>query len=398
MADYIGLRVARWRTIAGLTQQQLADAVGVSRPYITLIEGGDRPVTRRSLLIDLATALGVSVSQLLDQPAPVRSTDDLVMSRAAAQVRIALDGEGVTTRPDPTRLRERADEVIALRAACDFPALAERLPVVLAEARYLADSSDVDASRIGLDALVRVAVFGCYALKTSGYVDLAVRLAEHAHAAATRLASPVHLGAARMALCQGWMAEGVRTRSLATASAGADALAALVGRDDDATGWYANLRMQAGLCAASLGDHAAAGAHLDDAADAAAAWAGPTAWHRDHLATDVAVWRVTVCLENGDPERAPDLVRRIDRSRLRTPQRLARVYMDHGRGLFARGDRTGAETAFVAALETAPGEVRNRGTVREIVGQMARDAGRTGGSDRLRRLTSALTIDPTPEM
>ncbi|WP_133305761.1 helix-turn-helix transcriptional regulator, partial [Micromonospora sp. MW-13] len=37
MADYIGLRVASWRDTAGMTQQQLADRVGVTASYISMI-------------------------------------------------------------------------------------------------------------------------------------------------------------------------------------------------------------------------------------------------------------------------------------------------------------------------------------------------------------------------
>lgn len=63
--DWIGLRVARWRDVAGMTQQELADRVGVSAAYISMIEHGRRAVTKRSLLISLATALGVRVEDLI---------------------------------------------------------------------------------------------------------------------------------------------------------------------------------------------------------------------------------------------------------------------------------------------------------------------------------------------
>jgi transcriptional regulator with XRE-family HTH domain len=400
MTDYIGLRVARWRDLAGMTQLDLANAVGCSRSYITMIESGDRPVTKRDLLIKLADALGVSVAQLLDQPSPPRSRDDLVMSRAAAGVRLALDSDGPTAIPDVTRLTARADEVISLRAACDYAGLAAELPALLADAQAVAQGrAGTDDVRTALDALVKASVYGALALKTSGYVDLAVRLAEHADAASAQLGNPVHVAAAQFALCQALMAEGVRTRALHLASAGADALQSEVGRLAAAQGWYVSLRLQAALCSASLTDHRAAAAALDDAAEAARGFQ-PDGWHRDDQAANVDVWRVTVALEDNGAhaEAAPDLARQIDRSKLRTPQRLARVYMDSGRGHFARGDRESTISAFMAAYDTAPGEVRNRGTVREIVGQLVREAPGAGGSDRLRTLAARLGIEPGPEM
>lgn len=397
MTDYIGRRVARWRETAGITQQQLADAVGVSRSYVSLIESGGRAVTKRSLLIDLAGALGVSVPQLLDQPPSPRSRDDLVMSRAAAAVRVALDADPAA-RPVVGTLAERANTIISLRAACDYPALAAHLPPLIADARAVAGYDDEGSRDVGLDAMVKGCVFGALALKTAGYVDLALRLAEHGHSAAQLLGSPVHTAAAQFALCQALMAEGVRGRALTIATGAADLLQPQVGGGDDARGWYVSLRLQAALCTASMGDHAGAAAHLDDAADVAAHANGPCTWHRDDQATDVDVWRVTTSLENGgDGEAAPDLARRVDRSKLRTPQRLARLYMDTGRGQYARGDREAATSAFLAAYDTAPGEVRHRGSVREIVGQMVRDTPAATGSDRLRLLASRVGVDPLTE-
>lgn len=77
--DWIGLRVARWRDVAGMTQHELADRVGVSHAYMSMIEGGKRPVTKRSLLIELASALGVSITDLTGQPEQPRSRDDLAV-------------------------------------------------------------------------------------------------------------------------------------------------------------------------------------------------------------------------------------------------------------------------------------------------------------------------------
>lgn len=61
------LRAAR--IAAKLTQQELADAVGVNNRYISLIERGDRdPVTRSvTFLQRLASALDVEPGALLDE-------------------------------------------------------------------------------------------------------------------------------------------------------------------------------------------------------------------------------------------------------------------------------------------------------------------------------------------
>ena len=39
-----GLRVARWRDVAGLTQEQLGARAGISKQYVSAIENGTRLV------------------------------------------------------------------------------------------------------------------------------------------------------------------------------------------------------------------------------------------------------------------------------------------------------------------------------------------------------------------
>ncbi len=55
-----------WREYRGLTQQQLAEAAGISKPYLSQIESGRRRGTA-AVLSAIAKALGVTVDDLLPQ-------------------------------------------------------------------------------------------------------------------------------------------------------------------------------------------------------------------------------------------------------------------------------------------------------------------------------------------
>ena len=66
----LGARVAGARRNADLTQQQLADALGISQPQLAFYEVGKRRVPV-SLLPKLARALGVSIEALVDEAGTV---------------------------------------------------------------------------------------------------------------------------------------------------------------------------------------------------------------------------------------------------------------------------------------------------------------------------------------
>ena len=66
----IGLRIKALRTSTGISQQRLADMLGVSRPTITQVESGERKVSSDEL-IKLSEIFNVSVEQLIclkDEP------------------------------------------------------------------------------------------------------------------------------------------------------------------------------------------------------------------------------------------------------------------------------------------------------------------------------------------
>jgi len=62
-----GKRIRQLRALKGLTQEGLAEAVGVSTDFISLIERGQRAPSFENLE-GLAEALGVKVADLFDFP------------------------------------------------------------------------------------------------------------------------------------------------------------------------------------------------------------------------------------------------------------------------------------------------------------------------------------------
>ncbi|WP_405107638.1 helix-turn-helix domain-containing protein [Micromonospora sp. NBC_01405] len=389
MADYIGLRVASWRDAAGMTQQQLADRVGVTASYISMIESGRRPVTKRSRLIALASALGVSVTDLTGQPHPPRSEDDLAIYATVPSLRGALDDdpEAPGHSLDPAVLRASVGQAMAARMACDYKALARLLPGLVGATRQLTDSGHPDGPRL----FVRAAVTTVLAIKPFGYIDLAARYAERAELAAT-FAGPAEVAAAAFAAAQSALSSGThggRRRSLAVATSAAERLGDT--GDDEALTWYGMLHLHSAMSAASLGTGDPDG-HLAEAENAARR-AGSDPWRMEFTPANCGIWRVGVAVENGSPERAPEQARRVDRSQVRTPNRRCRLHLDAGRGWYAAGDQDRAVLAFLEADNASPAELRSRPSVREIVGQMVRDA-RRRGSPELRDLAIRIGIDP----
>jgi transcriptional regulator with XRE-family HTH domain len=387
--DSIGLRVARWRDIAGMTQQQLADAAGITREYVSMIENGHRAVTKRSLLYDLAHALGVNVTDLTGQPAPPRNAEEREAYAAVPVIRQALDG--LDDPPQPRSLEhlgDLSDWTMSARMAGDWGAIGRILPGLLAESAILADSHDERAVALHVQACVT----GALALKPLGFLDLSRRLSERAEFYAHTLDSPVHAAAAQYAAAQAVLAGGSRRRSLVIAEQAAERLQP-VATDDEGRAWYGLLHLHAALSAASVGRNDDATAHLDEAAAVAEHTTGDP-WRMEFTPANVGVWRVGVALENGEPEQAPVLARKVDQTQLRTIQRRTRLHIDAARGMFMADRPDDAVRTLLIADEIAPQEVRTRPTVREIVGQMVRDSRQRGGNDNLRTLAARMGIDP----
>ncbi|MFY1672553.1 helix-turn-helix domain-containing protein [Plantactinospora sp. WMMB334] len=389
MRDWIGLRVASWRDTAGMTQQELADRIGVSHAYISMIENGRRAVTKRALIIALASALGVRVEDLTAQPRRPRDRAELAAYSAAPAIRRALDDHPEGPMPDPADVARRVDAASRARMACDYTTMARLLPVLVEQTRLLASAPATEQA--GLAMFVRVAFFAATGLKSMGHIDLSMRLAERAQLAASQLGEPDEMAAAAFALAQVALTGGSQRRSLSTATAAAQAVGDL--QTGDLATWYGMLHLHASISAATLGRNDDAATHYAEAQATLPRADGPDRWRMELTAANVATWRVAIALENGEPERAPEYARRVDRSALRNIQRRTRLHIDAGRGLFLAGEPDRAVRQFLAADDISSQELRSRPAVQEIVGQMIRDARRRGSAE-LRELAVRMNIDP----
>jgi transcriptional regulator with XRE-family HTH domain len=63
--NFMPLVIRRYRRQAGLSQQQLADSVGVSKGFISALEGG-RSVPNLDMVVQLAESLDVSAGSLVN--------------------------------------------------------------------------------------------------------------------------------------------------------------------------------------------------------------------------------------------------------------------------------------------------------------------------------------------
>lgn len=357
----MGLRIARLRSLAGLTQQQLADAIGRTRGLVGHIENG-RVVPSSAILEQIASALGTTAAQLHSAGSSVDVSVEQPVHELVPQVRAALDGVLPRSNRDIENSRLLTVELHVARMACDYPRMSNLLPALLSDGVHGIQHGEPRAA----DVLVRACVAGAIMLRPIGYHDLSVRLAENAISSAREAEDPVLLSAAEFVLAQAAFSSGLesqRQRSLRMALAAAERLDGADG--DDAIVWYGMSHLQAALAKASLGGVAEAEEHLAEAW-AAASRSPRDTWVQEFSCPNVGVWRLAVYLQAGDREAAYVAARTADRTGLRTRHRRARFALDAARAYQGVGQTDRAITALLQAMELSPAEVRSRPATREL--------------------------------
>ena len=373
---YIGPRLREIRVWRELTQQVVADRAGLTKQFVSQVELGQKSVERRSTLEALASALQVAPSELAGQPMLDMLADPDI---AAAQATIAgleaaltdVDfGEAtVAPREWPAVATDLAVLNDQLRPTADYAAQGTALPDLITELNALIGSA-VAPQRDVLIGLVQCYHAASVVARNLGVRGLPALATWHARRVAEALEDPAWLGLA------GWLrsvALGTtdRARAVAVATSAADELQHHLG-DDTGKQMYGALHLQAAMAAAARLDAAGAVAHLDEAADVAAAVApreDPRGFGSLYFGpANVGIWRLAMAVELGEPWKAQELAAQVDPADVPSAARQSSYWSDLGRGLAAtRSTRESAVRALRQAEDVAPVYTRTRPLVRETV-------------------------------
>jgi transcriptional regulator with XRE-family HTH domain len=391
---HIGRRVREVRSWRGLSLEAAAGLAGMSASYLSLIERGKRPVTKRSVLEAIASALKVSPAELIGRPyAPVASDSASIEAHghmtALADV---LTGWWVGEAPDTPRrpwrqVAAEADRLTSvLRPASDYTSQAAILPGLIAD--LLAAAHEPEHRHAALVSLMdsyQAAANVASRLRFHGLPTVAV---ERLRQAAEELDSPIYTSYASWARAHALSGTN-RARQYQLAVAVADNQAARA----EIRG-MANLTAALACAAQSQGD--AAETHLIEAARFAEMIEPDVSdWgHVQFGRTNVGIWRVAIGVELGYGGKVAEIASTVRPATI-TRSRQAAFWIDYGRGLLTeRKNRDRGLAALLHAEDLAPQQARSNVFVRESVSGLLSAARRDAGGRELRGLAWRLGIAP----
>jgi transcriptional regulator with XRE-family HTH domain len=372
----IGTRIRRYRRSRGLSLDQAAGLAGISKPYLSRLERGERSADSLALLNRISSALQVPVPDLTGQTYAARGRALADTRPGVNETRLALLDPSGPPRTE-SEIEAVVDGLNLLMNSCDLVRQARVVPDLLRWTRQSALRLDT------ADAHQRV-VLASYAamflMRNLGEFDLAWMAAEEMQVAAEQTGDPATLGFAAYAQAHALVAAGALHRAQAVALAAAQANT----RGPEGLAAHGSCLLVAASTSATLGEVDDARALVADAALIAERLAEPTliARHTSFADWNVTMHRVSIEVECGNPATAVDAAHPFIETPVRHPERMSYLWVDVGRAFERLDRRSDAIEALRRAERTAPLRVRLspvvRSSVRELLDKSHR---RAGGAD-----------------
>ncbi|HEX6402140.1 MAG TPA: helix-turn-helix transcriptional regulator [Pseudonocardiaceae bacterium] len=387
-ASAIGVRAATIRRRRGLSQDVVAGLAGISAPYLSQLERGQRGFNRRGLLEDLADALGCSVADLTGQPylPPDRASADALATLPA--VSVALHDCSLLDAPDvPVRPVERLAALVAQANRhvdeTRYQLAGRDLGAVLTELHVHAVSGTADTRRSALAALAEGCMVAAGIARPLGNGELSTLAAKRAAEAAELTERPELIGLTGMTRVGALVRLGARHRAgivLSNALASTEEHADPSAADTVPAESYGMLHLTGAQLAAREGRSGEADTHLAEARQLAEATGERNAYRFHFGPANVAAWSLAIAVEL---ERGPSVAEKLDTSpttfaALDSADRRAGFHLDLSRAYAQSGGDRDAEALqhIDTADRIAPARLRNDPIARDLVLTLDRRARR----------------------
>ncbi|GAA1883762.1 helix-turn-helix domain-containing protein [Streptantibioticus ferralitis] len=403
--EAIGRRIRRQRLRLGMTQADVAAAVGKSQGWLSKVEKGQIELDRAGLINAIAAALHCHPNDLIERPYAGRTVAENQWQKAATAILRELrrydlapvfDG---TPRPsselwaDTARLHRLRD------AAANVPIL-QSLPDMFREARALAEMSTGHEREEAYAVYAMCCKFAHTAAHALGHPELIAMACERAAWSAQLSGDPLMPAVADWMRVWDMWATADWDDSLSLSDKALRSVQAEYDSGDPlAVRVWGSLQLRAAVSAARASNAAEVNHRLSLAQEAAdRADSNPAPVFDRHSLTfstgNVLIHGVNVALEMSDQTEAIQRDKRADRARVAKLPKSRRGHhrMDMARAWLWDGNRDKALSELSEAERLAPQLVRNhpiaRATLRQIV-----YAERVSTRERLRAMSNRFHLD-----
>lgn len=376
----IGERARMIRKRRGMTVQSTAELAGITKGYLSLLERGERRFERRSLVDQLAEALGCSALDLTGEPyEPVDRRSAAAMA-VIPDIELALYDCTLDDVPDdPARPIEQLAELVTVanRARDDSRTdeAGHGIGRIISELQIIAATQP--ASREQALRLLVEASWVAYAVaKAVGHVDLALVAASRGYEAAEQLEDPSLMAFITWYRTTALQRVGARRRVTSILERAIDDLEPAADptvADPIMAELYGMLHLTASLHAAKVGNGALAHDHLDEASRVAVRTGECNSMRMHFGPTNAALWGLSVGVELQEGAGAADA---FDATAVAvetlSPGRLGSMHADLARALAQEGGSRDWDAIrhLDRADRIAPIRMRHDPIARELVASL----------------------------
>ncbi|MCC3769723.1 helix-turn-helix domain-containing protein [Streptomyces sp. UNOC14_S4] len=403
-----GARVAELRVRRGLTQRELAEAIGRTASWLSQVERGVQPVNRLDVLRLLADGLGVPLHELRPDAPPLDPVDEsspepndldrarlLITGHPAPRTLIAP--ENSYKGPPIPDLQAAVEEAWTLAHSDRFAELSATLTSLIpyAEGAARAAKGRERVQAYGLLARAYQALSAAFVRQ--GEPDAAWVAADRSIAAAERSGQVMGVFAGTYRLAHAFVRLRRYDQAEHTARSASEALGEYVARTEEpspeALSLQGSFHLVLALVHARTGNRSDARREIETARSVASALGEDRNDHNLEFGpTNVELHAVSIAVELGDAGEALDIGERVDASGL-SPERQARFALDTGRAHAQLRHVEQALACFLDAERLSPGMVRTHVAARAAIRDLVLMAGRAASSElrALARRTDAMS-------